>query len=644
MRRWHRAGVFLLILAAVCVQALTAAAYEYYQPRPQGTVGTRQPTISQQFLLEAGARFLRVDLWLDGEPVPVTWDDQTGLITYTPEEPLAPGEHTVRLVVEVAHPRAAARRRYRPLEQTFTFRISEHAGTERPAPPAEAMALIDRVNAVREAAGLQPLRYDPRLGAAAQGHAIWLDANDAQGHTEQEGTPHFTGLTVGDRTAAFGYPRPASEVALSGEPDQAVELWMETLYHRLPLLHPGHTEAGAGAAGRRAVMNLGPSGESDQMVLWPYPGQTGVYTQWQAHTETPDPLRLYPGVPDPVGTTITLQMGRRPQRLTLDQATLTTADGRPVPVLLFAPELDDWLTAAVAMIPREPLAPGTTYTAHMAGTVDFGSGPRPYARTWSFTTAEAPAPPAPSPPAPQPPAPSPPAPQPPAPQPPAPSPPATSPPAPQPPAPQPPAPQPPAPAAPDLPDLSGHWAAAHVRELVSRRLISGFPDGTYRPEGLLTRAAWLKLVVAALGPELQPGATGGFADVSDHWLVQQGYLAPAVAAGLLRPTEYDQGRLQPDAAISREEVVVMLVRALGQGMAAESRPEIRVPVLQVGQRRFTDVAAWERDGYIVQGIEDGLISGYQEPGGDYTFRPREPLTRAEAAVLILRLLERLEAR
>ena len=44
---------------------------------------------------------------------------------------------------------------------------------------------------------------------------------------------------------------------------------------------------------------------------------------------------------------------------------------------------------------------------------------------------------------------------------------------------------------------SEHWAYGYVNELTTNGVINGYPDGTFRPEGTISKAEFIKLVVMA---------------------------------------------------------------------------------------------------------------------------------------------------
>ncbi|MDF2627309.1 MAG: putative S-layer associated protein [Symbiobacteriaceae bacterium] len=390
-----RSAALLLVLALLLLATQPAGAdpgyVPYRQPSPQGTIGLSRPTIQMQFYLGIGEVIRAAHMRLDGADVTPKWDAE-GLISYTPPAALAEGEHTVHLTVDIAS--VIAGWTYDTLVRNFSFTVAQGAIVLPPQPRPEELRALERVNAYRKAAGQSPLNYDNSLGAAAAGHARYLVQNPDQtainAHGQTVGTPLFFGATPGARVNFFAYGGGVQEIiAFAGRAEDAVDEWMATLYHRLPIIYPGNTEMGYGLAGQGTeivnVLEAGPALAGGGAVVWPYPGQEDVPTAWDG-LEMPDPFRLYPGVVGPVGYTVTLTFGGAVRSLMLNQWSLTGPNGA-VSAMTFSPENDGELTDTVALIPVAPLEPGASYEVTMAGQVDVGQGLQPYTRTWSFTTA-----------------------------------------------------------------------------------------------------------------------------------------------------------------------------------------------------------------------------------------------------------------
>lgn len=175
-------------------------------------------------------------------------------------------------------------------------------------------------------------------------------------------------------------------------------------------------------------------------------------------------------------------------------------------------------------------------------------------------------------------------------------------------------------------DTRGHWAERYVQEAADKGLIGGNPDGTFGPDAPLTRAAFVTLIARALKLPAATPATPTFADTASHWVVKQGYLEAAVRAGIVKASDYGTA-FGPDQPIPREEIAVMAVRALG--IDAWSQQPTGSDAGAITAARRAQVAAAQDLG-IVTGFPDG------------SFQPRASATRAQAAVIILRVAERLD--
>jgi hypothetical protein len=176
-------------------------------------------------------------------------------------------------------------------------------------------------------------------------------------------------------------------------------------------------------------------------------------------------------------------------------------------------------------------------------------------------------------------------------------------------------------------DLAGHWAKDDIELLASKLLIKGVSEEAFAPDQAITRAEFAVLLVRGLGLTAQTN-TAVFSDVSgEEWFA--GAIGTAVEAGLING--FTDGTFRPNATITREEMGVMIARALafaGNGAAADA---------DAGLKRFADYAAissWAKAQLAVS-VEAGIIAGYT----DGSFAPHQTATRAEAAVMLKRLLQ-----
>jgi N-acetylmuramoyl-L-alanine amidase len=148
----------------------------------------------------------------------------------------------------------------------------------------------------------------------------------------------------------------------------------------------------------------------------------------------------------------------------------------------------------------------------------------------------------------------------------------------------------------------------------------------FYPDKAITRAELVTLLVRMLGLESSKG--NSFVDVPpNYWAAEA--IAAGKEAGLL--AGYTDGTFRPNKLITRAEVSVVMTKALA--MVEQSRPN-KAP--KPGKMlRFADADNhWGRE-FIYELTAAGIIKGYN----DGTFRPDLSITRAETVELIARILD-----
>jgi hypothetical protein len=269
--------------------------------------------------------------------------------------------------------------------------ISPARAAENSPATAEQRAALERMNAYRQLAGVAPLALHPALERAAVNHATYymLNASDPalRGlglHEETPGRPGYTGADMEDRIKNAGYTGTWNEsMALLGDPVGAVDAFMATVNHRLPILDPMYTDTGYGGGHEgRTVVDVftygGPFSHppAPQWVAWPPDGYTGAPTTYDGN-EAPT---AFPDAGYPVGGAITLKYTGA-GTLALGEAHVTDPAGRDLPVITRVSY--NFITRNTAVVAtQQPLAPNTRYSVRLSGTIDG----QPWNRAWSFTT------------------------------------------------------------------------------------------------------------------------------------------------------------------------------------------------------------------------------------------------------------------
>jgi hypothetical protein len=180
------------------------------------------------------------------------------------------------------------------------------------------------------------------------------------------------------------------------------------------------------------------------------------------------------------------------------------------------------------------------------------------------------------------------------------------------------------PLAPVFSDVSAsYWGYDAISALSSKGIVSGYPDGTFKPDASITRAEFATMLVKALGLNTT-GTTGQFTDVAeDDWFY--GAVNAAASDGLISGT--GDNLFAPNALITREQMAVMVAKALGAKAPVTVSTELNA---------FSDSSAVS--GWAVSGMEKavkaGIVSGIS---ADY-LTPQANATRAQAATMVFQLL------
>lgn len=179
-----------------------------------------------------------------------------------------------------------------------------------------------------------------------------------------------------------------------------------------------------------------------------------------------------------------------------------------------------------------------------------------------------------------------------------------------------------------LRDMQTHWARTQVEAGVAAGYVSGYPDGSFKPDAPITRAEFYKLLASAMRLSDETAATGFVEEEQSplHWSFAQGHIPAAVSAGLLFPPDYMMN-LAPDTPVKRREIVLTAVRALGkEPLVAGNRQELDNP-------DWRAVAGWLKP-YAALAVESGIVKGYE----DRTLGLERNATRAEALVMVQRIV------
>ena len=171
-------------------------------------------------------------------------------------------------------------------------------------------------------------------------------------------------------------------------------------------------------------------------------------------------------------------------------------------------------------------------------------------------------------------------------------------------------------------DTDGHWAEDAICLLYQREIVEGRSEGYYVPDDYVTKAEFLKMVLLSNGFEVNESL-----DVDTYSDVNPGdwhYYYVALADSMKDLWFSGDGTWSPNSDITRGDAILLTVRLSNKTLYGYDEGDIP----------FDDVEASSYQTYaIILGEQYGVIQGYE---GTDEFRPNNKITRAEAAIMVIR--------
>lgn len=178
-------------------------------------------------------------------------------------------------------------------------------------------------------------------------------------------------------------------------------------------------------------------------------------------------------------------------------------------------------------------------------------------------------------------------------------------------------------------DLIGYdWANSAIGQLLLKGIIKGADETHFEPGRMITRAEFTTLLSRLIGPNEVLSNNQFFGDISSkNWYYED--VLNLAKRGYIKGDS--SGRFNPKMEISREEVAVIIARLLKEYNLMSTR--------QFPSAEFSDydlTSNWAKDSLNLC-FQEGIIIGE-----DQIIGPKRSLTRAEASVIIIRLMDKLE--
>lgn len=174
-------------------------------------------------------------------------------------------------------------------------------------------------------------------------------------------------------------------------------------------------------------------------------------------------------------------------------------------------------------------------------------------------------------------------------------------------------------------DTEQHWAKSNIEQAVNLGIVNGYEDGSFRPDGTVTRGEFAVMISRALKLEEETSDL----DFNDSNTIPdwaESHIKRVISAGLL--SGYTDHTFRSGAQLTRAQLAVIIARAAGLQLDETAAMNFN---------DNTDIPSWAQK-EVAAAVKAGLIQGK----GDGSFAPNETATRAEALTMIIRLLEYLD--
>ncbi|WP_034428977.1 CAP domain-containing protein, partial [Caldisalinibacter kiritimatiensis] len=398
----NKKSLITLVILLIIIPSFVIAKSDiwYYQPSPQGLIGVSKPTITWVFESIGNNEITDVDIIIDEDLHDGFYNERTKSISFTPLQPLEIGEHEATIIVYFNNKTK--------IKKTFTFTIDDNVIDK-----LEEIKSIEEVkkviNKYRKIIGLKDVKFNNKLNMAALYHSKYILENNEVSHYEyNKESMLYTGEQPWDRTNYFNYTSPviAENIHTIKSHQQAVVDWMNSVYHRLPLINPVLTEIGYGYSSDEEkyanVLELGAptfNGHDEQIIMYPVDGQKHIPLTWR-NNEKPNPLRYFNNTKDSTGYPVTLSVfGEGIKGLKIHTAKIIQ-DENKVKSFILVPKVEDYeviesiyfkadenLNSSIAIIPVDKLKANTEYTVVVKGKIIYTDDrEEEFNKEWSFIT------------------------------------------------------------------------------------------------------------------------------------------------------------------------------------------------------------------------------------------------------------------
>lgn len=180
-------------------------------------------------------------------------------------------------------------------------------------------------------------------------------------------------------------------------------------------------------------------------------------------------------------------------------------------------------------------------------------------------------------------------------------------------------------------DVKGHWAESVISSAYELKLITGYQDGTFKPNGQITRAEFATILSRSTNLQKVEGSNP-FPDMKGNW--GESAVTQLVAQGFINPSDYPNG-FSPHTKLTRYEEMKWLGNGLMKSNESfkQAFKDTQNTLLPTPEATRGQISA-DKVPYIALARGTGIVTGFE----DGSVKPQNTTTRAEVAAIILRYM------
>lgn len=205
-------------------------------------------------------------------------------------------------------------------------------------------------------------------------------------------------------------------------------------------------------------------------------------------------------------------------------------------------------------------------------------------------------------------------------------------------------------------DTRGHWAEGTINDLAGKGIVNGVTANTFAPDGVVTRAQYLKMIMEATGLETAAYREGECLEVKGtDWYAPYlqkaldcGIVPHSMIAGFREYVDYAvgedgkatnsrviySGAFNGDLPITREEMAALTEFCWQYTRTVKTNVEADASNVKEFADQ-SDISSWAETS-----VKLAAANGFIEGMGDGRFLPGDNATRAQAATIILRVINK----